>query len=90
MENNQQSILNLANYKENYIYKLIDLSFQFYDSHIDKEKFEEDIDLYIREFPEFKPNETKLNIKSLTDFIEKYSNAEESYLEENLLILSIS
>lgn len=89
MELNSSIILNLENYSENYIYKLIDMCFQFYDSYIDKEKYEYDIDEFIKEFNQYKPNETKLNIKLMVDFIERFSNAEESYLEENLKQISI-
>ncbi len=89
METNNQQ-LNLEKYNENYVYKLIDMCFQFFDSHIDKEKYEEDIDNFIREFSEVKPNDTKFNIKSIVEFIEKYANAEENYLEENMRMISIN
>ena len=81
--------LNLSPYSENYNFQLIDLAFQFFDSNQDKEKYEEDVDLFIQEFSEYKPAETKLNLKSLVEVLEKLSNAEEIYLEENLRAFSI-
>jgi len=92
MENNQINLItqiNLENYNENYIYKLIDLSFQFFDSHIDKEQYEEQVDNFIHEFNQYKPTDSKNNVKFIIDFIEKYSNSEENFLEENLKLLSI-
>jgi hypothetical protein len=80
--------LNLSNYTENYNFQLIDLSFQYFDSNQEKEKYEEVVDLFIQEFSNYRPAETKLNLKLLVEFIERLSNAEESYLEENLRCFS--
>lgn len=80
--------LNLSGYSENYNFHLIDLSFQYFDSSLLKEKYEEDVDLFIQEFSNYKQTETKLNLKLLVEFIERLSNSEESFLEENLKILS--
>lgn len=80
--------LNLEKYDENYIFKLMELSFKYYDANIEKDKYEDDVDSFISEFNMYKSNETKANLKYMIEFIEKYWNIEEFYLEENLKVLS--
>jgi hypothetical protein len=89
MENTFSQNINFEKYQENYNLRLIELCFKFFDSFIDKEQYEEEMELLITEFSEQKPTETKSNIKFLIDFIEKYANSDDKFLQENLESLSI-
>lgn len=87
MENN--STIDLSKYDEAYLYRLIELSFIYFDSFTDKDKYEEDIEDFISNFAsQAKSNETKTNIKFLIDFIDKYSNADANFIEESLRAIS--
>ena len=82
--------LNLENNSENYVYKLIDLCFLYFDSNLDKSKYEEQIDEFINNFKEAKSAETKMNVKLMIEFIQKFSNADEVYLRQNLDSISMT
>ena len=88
--NNFYTQLNLENYSENYIYKLIDLCFLYFDSNLDKSKYEEQIDEFINNFKEAKSAETKMNIKLMIEFIQKFSNSYEVFLKQNLESISMT
>lgn len=81
--------INLDNYGDNYSYKLIDTCFKYFDNYIDKEKYEDEIDYFIKEFNECKPAETKYNIKIIIDFIDKNYQFDHNLLIENLRQFSI-
>ena len=83
-----ENVLNMNNYSEDYNTKLIELSFKYFDTQIDKEKFENDAEIFIREFNNYKPVDTKLNFKLFVEFIEKNSSLDENILNENLKSIS--
>lgn len=89
MELNSNFAQTFEKYSESYNFKLIELAFLFFNSSIKKEQYEEEVEQFITENQEFKPNETKFNLKFLIDFIEKNLNIEESLLDEYLTGLSI-
>ena len=57
---------------------------QFYS----KQKYEDDIDIFIQEFSNIKAAETKYNLKIIVDLIERLSNSEIAYLIESVKFLS--
>jgi hypothetical protein len=82
--------IDFENYDENYVYKLIELSFSYFDSHLEKESYEENVEIFIKEFSnDYKTFETKGNLKFLIDFIEKYYNADNNFIDENLKTTSM-
>ncbi len=89
MELNSTFTQNFEKFSESYNFKLIEFSFLFFDSNVKKEQYEDDVEQFIAEYKEYKPNETKFNLKFLIDFIEKNLNTEDSLLEEFLNGLSI-
>ncbi len=92
MELNSFNALNNSNfekYSESFNFKLIDLAFQYFNIDISKEQYEDEVELFISEFKEYKPNEAKFNLKFLIEFVEKNFNCEDGLLEEYLSGLSI-
>jgi hypothetical protein len=84
MESISINQIDLEQFSDNYVVKLISLSFQYYDLNIDKDKYEEDVDGFIEEFVEYKPSQAKTNLKFIMDFIEDYSCSSDESLKENL------
>lgn len=81
--------LNFETYSENYNNTIIILAFNYFDSGINKEKFEEETEAFISQFEEVKPVVSKNNIKNLIEFIEKFYNKENNIILENLENFSI-
>lgn len=84
----EQPQFNLEKYEENYNYRLIQLCFQYFDTNLEKENFEENVEVFIKEFAAYKTVETKNNIKSLIEFIQDFSRYDNKVLNENLKNLS--
>jgi len=76
-------------YPENYNQSILILTFNYFDSSINKERFEEEIELFISQFSEVKAITSKINIKTLIEFIEKFYNKENNIIIENLDNFSI-
>jgi hypothetical protein len=89
MEQITNNFQNFGSYSDSYNFKLIELAFQYFNSNLRREKFENDVEGFISEFNQYKPNETKINLKFLIEFLEKNLNIEDSVLEEFLTVLSI-
>ena len=82
--------LNFEEYSENYNNSLIILIFYYFDSSITKEKFEEETETLIGNFSEVKAGISKINIKNLIEFTEKFYNKENNIILENLENFSIN
>jgi hypothetical protein len=77
--------LQIEKLNDNYLFKMLDLSFQFYDNSLEKEKYEEDIDSFIQEFSSnTKSNETKFFLNFFIEFIEKNLSVDEKFLKDHL------
>ena len=89
MEQITNNFQNFGIYSDSYNFKLIELAFQYFNSNLRREQFENDVEEFISEFREYKPNETKINLKFFIEFLEKNLNIEDSVLDEYLTVLSI-
>jgi hypothetical protein len=77
--------LQIEKLNDNYLFKMLDLSFQFYDYSLEKEKYEEDIDSFIQEFSSnIKSSETKFFLNFFIEFIEKNLSVDEKFLKDQL------
>ena len=76
--------LNFETSSENYNNSIIILAFNYFDSLISKERFEEETEAFISQFSEVKSLTSKNNIKNLIEFIEKFYNKENNIILENL------
>lgn len=88
----QQVEINFSNekYTDIYMEKLIGLSFEYYDHHNDKEKYESGIENLISSFAnQIKSFEIKQQLKYLIDFIGKYSSADIKFVEASLSNMSM-
>lgn len=86
---NNMNSLNFEKFGESYNFKLIEMAFQYFNNIVRKEQYENEVEQFIAEYKEYKPNETKFNLKFLIDFIEKNFNCEDGLLEDYLNALSI-
>ena len=72
-------------FTDEYLTQLILLSFAYYDHHIDKEKYERGLENMTENFGStIKPQLIKIHLKFLTDFIDKYSNADAKFITQYL------
>ena len=68
-------------FPDEYLSQLILLSFAYYDHHIDKEKYERGLENLTNSFGStIRPQLIKVHLKFLTDFINKYSNADAKFI----------
>ena len=75
-----------AKYSDDYLNNLIILSFSYFDHHIDKEKYQSDLETFTSNYGSIiKPQLIKIQLKYLIDFIDKYSNADGKFIENFLL-----
>ena len=73
-------------YSDEYLKNLIILSFSYFDHHIDKEKYQSDLENFTSNFGSIiKPQLIKIQLKYLVDFIDKYSSADGKFIENFLL-----
>ena len=73
-------------YSDEYLKNLIILSFSYFDHHIDKEKYQTDLENFTSNFGSIiKPQLIKIQLKYLVDFIDKYSSSDGKFIENFLL-----
>ena len=73
-------------YSDEYLKNLIILSFSYFDHHIDKEKYQSNLENFTSDFGSIiKPQLIKMQLKYLVDFIDKYSSADGKFIENFLL-----
>ena len=73
-------------YSNEYLKNLIILSFSYFDHHIDKEKYQSNLENFTSDFGSIiKPQLIKMQLKYLVDFIDKYSSADGKFIENFLL-----
>jgi len=73
-------------YSDEYLKNLIILSFSYFDHHIDKEKYQSNLENFTSDFGSIiKPQLIKIQLKYLVDFIDKYSSADGKFIENFLL-----
>jgi hypothetical protein len=89
-EEKQSSTLipSFDSYSERFIHKLFELCFEYFNTHNDKDKYEEDVEDFIKNFSEYKPIEIKFNFKFLIEFIDRNASSDDKFLKENLRSMS--
>ena len=75
---------NFEDYSENYVRSLMIHSFSYFDNTINKEKFEEETENLFQQFDEVKTVQSKSNIRSVIEFVDKFYNKENNIIIENL------
>ena len=77
-------------YSDEYLNNLILLSFSYFDHHIDKDKYQNDLETFTSNFGSIiRPQLIKIQLKYLIDFIDKYSNADGKFIENFLLNIKL-
>ena len=79
-----------SKYSDEYLNNLIILSFSYFDHHIDKDKYQNDLETFTSNFGSIiRPQLIKIQLKYLIDFIDKYSNADGKFIENFLLNIKL-
>ena len=92
MKINLPDFSNNAIYKEDYLIKLIEISFKYYDYYIDKENYEGEISEFMSEFKDkdIRVQNMKNHLKFFIDFIDKYSSSDVKFINQSLSSIGLN